>query len=247
MWQGLQTITDYKGKHSREPSDTSLPDELNYFYARFEANNTETYMRVPAVPEGCVITLSAADVGKTFKQVNIHKAAGPDGLPGHVLQAWADQLASVFTDIFNPFLSESLIPTCFKQTTIVPVPKKTKVTCLNDYYICSIHVAMTCFKRLVMAHINTIIPETLDPLQFAYRPNRSTDDAISIALHTALSHLDKRDTYVRMLFIDYSSAFNTMVPSKLITKLGALGLNKHLPLQLDPGLPDGLPPGGKGR
>ena len=32
MWQGLQTTTDYKGKHSRElPSDTSLPDELNYF------------------------------------------------------------------------------------------------------------------------------------------------------------------------------------------------------------------------
>ena len=36
MWQGLQTITDYKGKHSHElPSDTRLPDKLNYFYARF--------------------------------------------------------------------------------------------------------------------------------------------------------------------------------------------------------------------
>ena len=29
---------------------------------------------------------------------------------------------------------------------------------------------------------------------------------------------------VRMLFIDYSSAFNTIVPSKLIIKLGALSL-----------------------
>ena len=36
---------------------------------------------------------------------------------------------------------------------------------------------------------------------------------ISIALHTALSHQDKRNTYVRMLFIDYSSAFNTIVPA----------------------------------
>ena len=69
MWQRLQTITDYKGKHSRElPSDMSLLDELNYFYARFEANNTETCMRVPAVPEDCVITLSAANVSKTFKR-----------------------------------------------------------------------------------------------------------------------------------------------------------------------------------
>ncbi|KAI3364119.1 hypothetical protein L3Q82_010794 [Scortum barcoo] len=57
---------------------------------------------------------------------------------------------------------------------------------------------------------------------------QSTEDAIALTLHTALSHLDQRDTYVRMLFIDYSSAFNTIVPSKLITKLRDLGLNSAL-------------------
>ena len=109
------------------------------------------------------------------------------------------------------------------------MPKNTKVTCLNDYRpVALTSVAIKCFERLVMAHINTIIPETLDPLQSAYRPSRSTDDAISIALHTAFSHLDKRKTYVRMLFIDYSSAFNTIVPSKLITKLRTLRLNASL-------------------
>ena len=113
-------------------------------------------------------------------------------------------------------LIESVIPTCLKQTTIVPVP------------VALTSVAMKCFERMVMAHINTIILETLDPLKFAYHPNRSTDDAISIALHTALSHLDKRNTYVKMLFIDYSSAINTIVPSKLITKLRILGLNNSL-------------------
>ena len=50
-------------------------------------------------PEDCVMSLSAADVKKNFKQVNIHKAAVPDGLPGRVLRECADQLASVFTDI----------------------------------------------------------------------------------------------------------------------------------------------------
>ena len=35
-------ITDYKGKHRRElPSEKSLPDELNNFYARFEARNKQ--------------------------------------------------------------------------------------------------------------------------------------------------------------------------------------------------------------
>ena len=87
---------------------------------------------------------------------------------------------------------------------------------------------MKCFERLVMAHINSILPDTLDPLQFAYCPNRSTNDEISIVLHTALSHLNKRITYVRMLFIDYSSAFNTIVPSKIINKRRTLGLNTSL-------------------
>ena len=66
-----------KGKPSRElPSDMSLPDELNDFYARFETCNTEACMRAPAVQDYCVITFSIADVSKTFKQFNIHKAAG---------------------------------------------------------------------------------------------------------------------------------------------------------------------------
>ena len=97
-------------------------------------------MRAPAVPEDYVITSSAAAVNKIFRQVNIHKAIGSDGLPERVLQACTDQLSSVFTDIFNLSLSESVIPTCFKQTTIVPVHKNTKVTCLNDYFTRSTHV-----------------------------------------------------------------------------------------------------------
>jgi hypothetical protein len=42
MWQGLQTITDNKGKPSRELlSDVSLPYKLIAFYARIEARNTQ--------------------------------------------------------------------------------------------------------------------------------------------------------------------------------------------------------------
>jgi hypothetical protein len=87
-------------------------------------------MRPPAVLDDSSIMFSVVD---KFKQVNIHKAAGPDGLPGHVLKACADQLASIFTDIFKLSLTQYEIPTCFKQTTTIPVPKNAKVICLNDY------------------------------------------------------------------------------------------------------------------
>lgn len=70
-------------------------------------------------------------------------------------------------------------------------------------------VIMKCFKRMARTHICASLPDTLDPLQFAYRANRATDDAIGLTVHTALNHLDRENTYVRTLFIDHSSAFNT--------------------------------------
>ncbi|KAK3549649.1 hypothetical protein QTP86_005389 [Hemibagrus guttatus] len=39
MWQGIQVITNYKTTPSACGSDASLPDALNDFYARFEAQN----------------------------------------------------------------------------------------------------------------------------------------------------------------------------------------------------------------
>ena len=57
-----------------------LPDELKDFYVCFEASNTEACMRAPAVPYNSVITISLAEVRKTFNRSTF---AGPDGLPGH--------------------------------------------------------------------------------------------------------------------------------------------------------------------
>lgn len=74
--------------------------------------------------------------------------------------------------------------------------------------------------------IKSVLPPTLDQNQHAYRSNRSVEDAVNTALYTALEHLEQRDTYVRMLFADYSSAFNTIVPSRLITKMLDLGLGQ---------------------
>jgi hypothetical protein len=77
-----------------------------------------------------------------------------------------------------------------------------------------------------MAHINTIVPETPRSTRIFIPPQQIHRNYF--ALHTALSHLDKRNTYVRMLFIDYSSTFHTIEPSKLINKLRTLELNTSL-------------------
>ncbi|KAK3513993.1 hypothetical protein QTP70_001267 [Hemibagrus guttatus] len=49
-----------------------------------------------------------------------------------------------------------------------------------------------------------------------------------LRLHLSHTHVDNKDTYVRMLFIDFSSAFTTIIPQHLIEKLNLLGLNTSL-------------------
>lgn len=60
-------------------------------------------------------------------------------------------------------------------------------------------------------HIKDTILAGLDNPQFGDRENHSTEDAVSL-LHAALTHLQHPDTYVRILFLDFSSAFNTCQP-----------------------------------
>ncbi len=84
MWQGINNITGFKGnKPSTVNIAATLPDELNTFYARFEADNTAhtESAAAAAAEEVSPLTLSVADVTRSFKRVNIRKAVGPDGIP----------------------------------------------------------------------------------------------------------------------------------------------------------------------
>ncbi|KAI5618694.1 gastrula zinc finger protein XlCGF28.1-like [Silurus asotus] len=197
-------------RRSRSTRRQHLPGALNDFYARFEVQNNVAARRTTPPPTDQVLCLTTAEVRKTLCRVNPRKSAGPDNIPGRVLRKCAEHLVDVFTDIFNISLSSKIVPTCHKTLTIVPMLKKSTVSCLNDYRpIALTHIVMKCFERLIMKHIETQLPSALDPMQLAYRPNRSTDDAISTTLDLALTHLDYKCTRAQSghssLIIDGSS------------------------------------------
>ncbi|KAK0135786.1 putative RNA-directed DNA polymerase from transposon X-element [Merluccius polli] len=57
------------------------------------------------------------------------------------------------------------------------------------------------------------------PLQFVYHPNIGVDDALIYLLQRVYAHLDTSDAVVRIMFFDFSSAFNTIQPELLGEKL----------------------------
>ena len=159
LWSDPSSTAECRYNYKRKTShvadtDVLLLNKLNTFFACFEDNTVP-----PDAASYCELSFSVDDVSKTFKRVNPRKAAGPDGIPSRVLRTCADQLAGVFTDIFNLSLSQSAVPTCFKITTIVPLPKKAKVTEPNNYHSVALtSVIVKCFERLGSYHLYLTSP-----------------------------------------------------------------------------------------
>ncbi|KAM9826385.1 uncharacterized protein ACBT44_006652 [Syngnathus typhle] len=113
-----------------------------------------------------------------------------------------------------------------QKTRKAPGPDGVSPSCLK---VCAEQLAPTFARifnrslelceRLVLNHLKEVTGPLLDPLQFAYRANRSVDDAVNMGLHYILHHLDTPGTYARILFVDFSSAFNTIAPDILQQKL----------------------------
>ncbi len=122
MWQVLRTICFFGNKSSAEvTADPLLADELNAFYGRFECNGGSGILLISVSgssrqsSDDHVITVAEDEVRRELKRVNIKKAAGPDGITGRVLRSCADQLAGLFTSIFNESLATAVVPTSLKN------------------------------------------------------------------------------------------------------------------------------------
>ncbi len=167
VWKGMKDITSYKTPSPSTVENQQLADDLNEFYCRFE----KTPFTPPATPLSPTpaLQISEDDVRQVFKKNKRRKAPGPDGVSPACLKTCADQLAPIFTQIFNRLLELCKVSSCFKCSTIIPVPKKPKITGLNDYRpVALTSVAMKSFERLVLDYLKASTGPLLDPLQFAY-------------------------------------------------------------------------------
>ena len=242
-WDGLKILTGEKkdmssGSHMTAEEQVKFSNELNDFDCRFERDNLgedinsvmlELKEKIIECEEGNDFEINANVVESLFTKLNVKKAAGPDSISGKLLKVCASQLCRVFANLFNWSLRECCIPSVWKNSVICPIRKKKNPSSLNDYSpVALTSIVMKCFEKLVLRRLLTFTNEQLDPLQFAYKPHRGTNDAIFTVLHNAFLHLDKAVSYVRILFIDCSSVFNTIQPHLLAQTLLHLDVSPKL-------------------
>ncbi|KAK3508174.1 hypothetical protein QTP70_015758 [Hemibagrus guttatus] len=176
VWKGLKDITNYKTPSPSTEANQQLAEDLNEFYCRFETAGltphapSEHLSTQPLTPPATPLSpppalwISEDDVRQIFPKQKKRKAPGPDGVTPACLKTCADQLAFIFSQIFNRSLELCEVPTCFKRSTIIPIPKKPKITGLNDYRpVALTSVVIKSFERLVLAYLKNIAGPLLDP------------------------------------------------------------------------------------
>ena len=88
---------------------------------------------------------------------------------------------------------------------------------------------MKSLERILLQYLVSLTKEKLDPCQFAYKKGCGTEDAVATLVHLITKHLDQsKDNYARVLFLDFSSAFNTIQSDILVSKMVQLELNPYL-------------------
>ena len=238
-WKCMQTMTGYKQKQKSPPVSESssvhdTANEFNTFYARFddkcfdaESNRiVNTLKQFNDTPTVCQYN----DVVRYFKKTNPRKSMGPDSICGKVLKTCARQLATPFVTLFQESLNQNHVPLCWKSSTIIPAAKTPQASEPNDYRPISLtSLVMKCFERIILQkHILPQILPDIDPLQFAYQPRKSVNDAVLLLIHLVAQHIDTLGRYVRTTFVDFSSAFNTIQPHLLMNKLTAMNVKPSL-------------------
>ena len=100
---------------------------------------------------------------------------------------------------------------------------------LNDYRPVALtsHIMKT-LERLLVRRTRLQVAEDLDPLQVAYQKHIGVEDAILCMLHRAYAYLDVPGSYVRIMFFDFPSAFNTIRPPILKDKFLGRGVATSL-------------------
>ena len=131
--------------------------------------------------------------------------------------------------MFNLSRSLEKYPVLWKTSCVVPVPKTPRPKEPNHFRPVALtsHLMKT-MERIILRHLRPLVGTQLDTLQFAYQPGIRVDNAVIYLLHRSLLHLEDSGSTVRVIFFDFSSAFNTIQPSLLRVKMESVGVDQHL-------------------
>ena len=208
----------------------------NYFTKCFNTTvpglNESYFNRYHLDPSHCPVDIlcSEEEVTDLLLSLNTSKANGPDGISATMLKSMAYSIAPGLTKLFNKSISSGKLPSTWKTSSIVPIPKSNEKSSVTNYRPISL---LSIISKLLERHIYWQIATHLEvyaPIslhQWGFQPKKSTTAALLDVYNTWALEIDKGNE-VCAIFFDLKKAFDSVPHRKLIDKLTVIGLNPYI-------------------
>lgn len=217
LWTTLKSIR--KPDVSNAHIDEELGGQLCDHFGRFNNLHVKDItLNLPKVETPFPGTVNDSDVKTLFNKVKTGIACGVDGIPWWVFKNCSTELAGLFASIFQDSFHKCEVPSFWKNAITAPIPKITSPNSVNDYRPIDLtSIPFNCMQKFILPCLESYIDVIGDKCQFAYRKGVSCTDAVLTLVHNIVSGLNSNDTSIsKVLYLDFSSAFNTVLPNYLI-------------------------------
>ncbi|KAK6060981.1 hypothetical protein COOONC_01357 [Cooperia oncophora] len=160
------------------------------------------------------------------KWPNSHSVT-PDFIPLHLIKRTAHCLALPLELLFNLSYMRSEVPSRWRHSFIVPVPKSSLQQILPTYRPISVTsvFARLFEKKLSKVKVTTYLNRnSLIPInQHGFSTGKSTETALLTSFNDWTSALDSRKP-IHVVYFDFAKAFDRVPHRKLTAKLESLGI-----------------------
>lgn len=162
------------------------------------------------------------DVKNAINELSPRKDCGPMGISTQYLQYNIDIVAPLLKNIFNSILTSGRIPQEWKQSFLIPIPKKGSSSDIANYRGISIQsivpkILDKLLTKKLLHHIASIIPDS----QHGFVKARSTTSNLMHAIQFIQQHI-YRGNQVDAIYFDLSKAFDRVDHFLMAKKIAEL-------------------------
>lgn len=230
LYQVARTLQ--KGETRTQLPDMESAENLNKYFTRFNDNlNKDVALNFDLFDNHSDDTelITVNQVKLLLQNIRISSSSGPSKIPCSLLKKCSSSLSVVYTKIFNECISQKTYPNIWKSAHVTACPKTSQYDFSNPKIFRPIAVTpmlARIFDRIILSKLENLMMDTEDKHQYAYKNGYSTIDALISLTHFIHQKLDTSpNSIVKCVFLDYSSAFNTVLQNQLLNIIAQKSTN----------------------